>query len=49
MVRPGEEVETAVVKLLDARGTLLELKVPHLRPAVIVSFGLAWVACSDQQ
>jgi len=26
VVRPGEEVETAVVKLLDARGTLLELR-----------------------
>lgn len=30
VVRPGEEVETAVVKLLDARGTLLELRVHSL-------------------
>ncbi len=27
VVRPDEELETAVVKLLDARGTLLELRV----------------------
>lgn len=31
VVRPEEEVETAVVKLLDARGTLLELRVHSLR------------------
>ena len=40
VVRPDEELETAVVKLLDARGTLLELRVRHRSGCCVAALAL---------